>query len=71
MVYKPYSSKNNWDLSANSVYNLVLNVLEGKGLLDNINDTFLTFNPKIDHPELVSQFRPIGLCNVAYEIITK
>lgn len=35
------------------------------------NDIVIVLLPIVDHHELPSQFRPIGLCNVAYKIITK
>ena len=31
----------------------------------------LTLIPKVLHPEYISRFRPITLCNVSYKIITK
>lgn len=49
----------------------MLSVLEGKGLPEGLNETFLVLIPKITSPELPSQFRPIGLCNVICKIITK
>lgn len=61
----------NWDIVANKVYEMILPVLEGKGLPAHLNDTHIVLIPKIDQPALPSQFRPIGLCNVAYKIITK
>lgn len=61
----------NWDVVAPSVYAMVLSVLQGKGLPPSLNETFLVLIPKLDKPELPSQFRPIGLCNVTYKIITK
>lgn len=61
----------NWNLIAKNVHDLVINVLEGKGLPEHLNDTFIVLIPKVDSPDLASQFRPIGLCNVAYKIITK
>ena len=60
-----------WDLIAGDVHKLVLDVLAGKGLPPGLNDTFIALIPKVEHPELVTQFRPIGLCNVVYKIITK
>lgn len=61
----------NWEIIKEQVYELVLNVLHGKGMPDHLNDTFITLIPKIDSPQNPSQFRPIGLCNVAYKIISK
>lgn len=61
----------NWDIVAPNLYQLVLSVLDGHGLPDGLNETFLVLIPKTDNPALPSHFRPIGLCNVIYKIITK
>jgi len=53
------------------VCNVVLQVLRGNPLPRGLNDTFITLIPKVPNPQWVSQFRPIGLCNVAYKLITK
>jgi len=50
---------------------VVLDILKGAPLPEGLNDTFLTLIPKIAHPQQVSQFRPIGLCNVIYKLVTK
>ena len=36
-----------------------------------INHTLITFVPKLDNPELVSDFHPISFCNVLYKIYSK
>lgn len=61
----------NWEIVSQNEYDLVLRVLEGKGLPENLNNTHIVLLPKVDDPESASQFRPIGLCNVIYKIITK
>lgn len=36
-----------------------------------INSTHITLIPKVQHLESITQYRPIGLCNMIYKIITK
>lgn len=68
--YQALFYQKNWDVVAPNVYSMVLSMLEGKGLPPTLNETFLVLIPKLDNSELPSQFRPIGLCNVVYKMIT-
>ncbi|XP_021852505.2 uncharacterized protein [Spinacia oleracea] len=54
-----------WNLVATNVHKMALDVLAGKGMPEHLNETHIVLIPKTDHPEYASQFRPIGLCNVA------
>ncbi|XP_042487207.1 uncharacterized protein LOC122067419 [Macadamia integrifolia] len=36
-----------------------------------LNKTLISLIPKVVHPELADQFRPISLCNVIFKVITK
>lgn len=40
-------------------------------ILPKINKTNITLIPKTNHPESITQYRSIGLCNTIYKIITK
>lgn len=60
-----------WGVVANSMVALVLDVLRGKPIPNGICDILVTLLPKVQGLELISQFRPISLCNVAYKAITK
>ncbi|GJU55709.1 retrovirus-related pol polyprotein from transposon TNT 1-94 [Tanacetum coccineum] len=48
-----------------------LKILGGQEIPEGLNKTFLVLIPKVDHPEVVAQFRPISVCNVLYKTVTK
>ena len=60
-----------WDIVGPSMCDLVFQFLNTGVLPDGLNETILTLIPKVLHPENISQFRPISLCNVGYKLITK
>ena len=51
--------------------NVVLSCLNSGIILRNINNTHIALIPKTKDPELITQYRPIILCNVLYKIISK
>uniref|UniRef100_A0A453T663 Reverse transcriptase domain-containing protein n=1 Tax=Aegilops tauschii subsp. strangulata TaxID=200361 RepID=A0A453T663_AEGTS len=60
-----------WEIYGEDVTKAVLDIVEGKELSRSINETVLVLIPKVKNPTLLSQFRPISLCNVLYKIASK
>lgn len=60
-----------WEVMKYDVTNAVLSWSNTGTLPDPINHTLITLVPKVDNPELVTEFRPISLCNVLYKIYSK
>jgi len=60
-----------WPVVEDDVCKVVLHVLHGNPMPCGINDSFVTLIPKVPNPKRVTQFRPIGLCNVIYKLITR
>ncbi|KAL0313475.1 UNVERIFIED_CONTAM: LINE-1 retrotransposable element O protein [Sesamum radiatum] len=60
-----------WNIVGTDVNNSVLRILNEHALLYKMNYTHVVLIPKCDTPELVSQLRPISLCNVVVKIAFK
>jgi hypothetical protein len=60
-----------WDICGEDITRAVLDIVRGNESTESINDTILVLIPKVKNPTLLSQFRPISLCNVFYKIASK
>ena len=60
-----------WQTVKPDICNTLQAFFHSGSLLKSLNQTYLTLIPKVNFLEFVSQFRPIGLCNVIYKIISK
>ncbi|XP_074304974.1 uncharacterized protein LOC141639890 [Silene latifolia] len=60
-----------WETISPSLCKMIFDVLHNGIFPEGLGETFISLISKVDHPHTVSQFRPIGLCNVAYKLITK
>lgn len=60
-----------WCTVGDKVCNAILDILQGKGMYLALNSIHIALIPKKDNPELMSDFRPISLCNVIYKLVSK
>src|SRR3954471_3860358 len=60
-----------WDVCGDEVTNIVLRIVKGEESAASLNETILVLIPKVQSPTLLSQFRPISLCNLLYKIASK
>ena len=63
--------QHHWELCGAEVTEVVLRIIRGEESAESINDTVLVLIPKVMNPSLLTQFRPISLCNVLYKIASK
>ncbi|KAL0412614.1 UNVERIFIED_CONTAM: LINE-1 retrotransposable element O protein [Sesamum radiatum] len=60
-----------WHIVGTDVLSCVLNLLNSFIMPPGLNSTHIVLIPKCKHPEYLTQFRPISLCNVIYKIASK
>ncbi|KAL3839206.1 hypothetical protein ACJIZ3_023797 [Penstemon smallii] len=69
--FPPLFFQKYWCLIRNDVTKWVLDFLNDGLLAESCNFTNIALIPKCQNPELMTQFRPISLCNVMYKIASK
>ncbi|GJW18232.1 RNA-directed DNA polymerase, eukaryota, reverse transcriptase zinc-binding domain protein [Tanacetum coccineum] len=63
--------KKAWSVIGNDVCLAVKEFFNSGKMLKEINSTLIALIPKVHHPKLVTEFRPIACCNVLYKCISK
>lgn len=63
--------QNHWDSMSPSLLEFYKNTLTTWKMDRNANATYLLLIPKCSNASFLRNFRPIGLCNTQYKIITK
>lgn len=67
----PAFYQKHWAVVGNEIIQLVRKFFETGEVLESMNDTNIVLIPKKKNPSLLSELRPIALCNVVMKIITK
>ena len=60
-----------WSVVGDQVTHEVLPALNTGMIPEGWDETAIVLIPKVASPELITQFRPISLCNVIYKVIAK
>ncbi|XP_048493143.1 uncharacterized protein LOC125493698 [Beta vulgaris subsp. vulgaris] len=60
-----------WHIVGDDVTDVVSGIIHGTRPPDALNKTNIVLIPKVKSPTLVSEFRPISLCNVIFKLVTK
>ena len=63
--------KKYWGILGEAITQEVLFAINRRQIPEEWNDTSIVLIPEVDSPELITQCRPISLCNVLYKIASK
>jgi hypothetical protein len=58
-----------FDLLGEDLLKIVLELKDKGKMIGNLNSTFFTLIPMVDHPDAFRDFSHISLCNVLYKIV--
>jgi hypothetical protein len=68
--YQPIIYQSQWHVIGQSVCRYVRDIFTGNKDMSRINHSYLVLIPKVQMPEYLHQFRPIGLCNVILKALS-
>lgn len=60
-----------WNDVGGDLVNFIQRFFRDGTFPEEINKFLICLIPKFDNPQTIKQFRPIGLCNSAYKLVTK
>lgn len=60
-----------WEIVGKMVISTVNEFVQSNKLLKQINSTIIALVANIQHPTMISEFRPISYCNIIYKCIAK
>ncbi|GKV39420.1 hypothetical protein SLEP1_g47185 [Rubroshorea leprosula] len=63
--------QHHWDLVGNDVCRAVQHFFTTGFMLREMNKTKIVLIPKVKNPKVITQYRPISLCNFSYKVIAK
>ncbi|XP_026428692.1 uncharacterized protein LOC113324596 [Papaver somniferum] len=63
--------KSQWNIIGEYVCQMITRFFETKHILKQIKKTYIPLTPKKKTPTCAADYRPIGLCNTTYKIISK
>ncbi|CAA7018343.1 unnamed protein product [Microthlaspi erraticum] len=69
--FQPVFYQHCWDVVGDSVVRFILEFFRTGVLPPNTNDVLIVLLEKVAKPKIITQFRPISLCNVLFKTITK
>ena len=61
----------NWDTIGEDICQAILGILNSGTMPLSLNLTNIALIPKVKNPSIVSEYRPISLCNVRFKLVSK
>ena len=69
--YHAFFFQTHWSSLGPSIIQVIQDIFEHLTIPPNWGDTNLVLIPKVAHPELITQFRLISLCNTLYKLLSR